>query len=186
MSSGTILVVGFGPFLRVVDNPAAATARGVDGVQLTPTLTITGRVMPVSYVRAPALTSTWIAELSPVAVVGIGVARSRSVITVETLGRNLADGKTPDVDGQRPTVIVEGGPQTAAMSAPAAALAEGVGGVVGADAGRYVCNAWIYAVGVQHNRRLPISFIHIPPSGLAPHILSRALSAIWGGEERVS
>lgn len=171
-----VLVMGFGPFLDIQDNPATQLARSVDGRTLPDGRTIWGRVMDVSYARAPEQTLALCAELRPELVVGIGVARRRSVVTVETVGYRFPDGVTPDVDGCAPRDLEEGGPEAVEMDAPAARLAAAVGGVVGRDPGRYVCNAWIYRTTRALQGTIPISFIHIPPSGLMPTLLVRALA----------
>ncbi|MEL6349263.1 MAG: hypothetical protein AAFV53_39545 [Myxococcota bacterium] len=180
MSLPVILVAGFGPFFDVVDNPAAAVARGVDGATIAGVRVI-GRVMPVSYIRAPRMTFDWIDALNPIGVVGVGVASKRTWITVETVGQNVADPLLADVDGQKRSQLEEDGPAIRRMTAPPGVLAAALGGVVGEDAGRYVCNAWTYSVGVVQDPNQWTSFIHIPPRGLAPHVLLSALSAVIHG-----
>jgi pyrrolidone-carboxylate peptidase len=181
------LVVGFGPFLNITDNPAASLARAMDGKSLPNGQPIWGRVMDVSYARAPRQTLDWCAALAPAMLVGVGVARSRTVITVETAGSRLADGCTPDVDGAVLQELAVSGPDTVQLPAPAALLAEQLGGVVGTDAGRYVCNAWIYRICLALRGTAPVTFLHIPPSGLSPTTLVRAL-ACWdaGGHHELS
>lgn len=169
------LVVGFGPFLNVTSNPAAVLAQSVDGTALPCGQPIWGRVMDVSYARAPQQTLAWCASLAPAMLVGVGVARSRSVITVETTGSRLADGQTPDVDGEVLQELATNGPDAVRLPAPAALLADQLGGVVGTDAGRYVCNAWIYRIGLALQGSIPTTFLHIPPSGLSPTVLVSAL-----------
>jgi pyrrolidone-carboxylate peptidase len=181
MGSG-VLVVGFGPFLDITDNPSSRLALAVDGATLPDGQRVSGRVMDVSYDRAPAQTLRFCAELSPALLIGVGVARRRSVVTVETIGRRWTDRQTLDVDGAAPSDLEPGGPPAVPLTAPAALFAEQLGGVVGTDAGRYVCNAWIYRMTRALQGTLPISFIHIPPSGLMPTTLVRALSAWASGE----
>ena len=182
-----VLVIGFGPFLDVKDNPAARIAQAIDGAQL-PSGPVWGRVMDVSYERAPQQTLAWCDALSPSAVVGVGVARRRTVTTVETVGRRWTDGATRDVDGACPPDLEPGGPESVRLGGvPAAVLAAMLGGVVGEDAGRYVCNAWIYRTSRALRGRIPLTFLHIPPSGLQREPLVRAL-ATWdpGGHHGLS
>lgn len=181
MAAAGVLVMGFGPFLDVADNPSAVLARSVDGVVLPGGRPVFGRVMDVSYARAPQQTLALCEALRPGWVVGIGVARRRSVVTVETTGYRLASAEPLDVDGDAPGDLEPGGPPSVQMDAPASLLAGAVGGVVGTDPGRYVCNAWIYRTTRALQGTIPISFIHIPPSGLMPTLLVRALAGWTSG-----
>ena len=138
-----VLVMGFGPFLSVTENPAASLAREIDGSQLG-RITIAGRVMPVSYTRSITATQRCIREVSPSVLIGVGVATSRQEITVEACGRNAGSSTSPDVDGQRRSLIEPAGPAEVMVTLPTQPLATQLGAVVGYDAGRYVCNAWIY------------------------------------------
>lgn len=174
-----VLVMGFGPFLTITDNPAARLAREIDGMTRGD-VALVGRVMPVSFERAVSETRAAVAEVAPVALIGIGVARMRSVITVEALGRNSADGKTPDVDGVCRLCLDADGPPQRSVTYPTASLASRIGAVVGYDAGRYVCNAWIYEMLQAPCSRPPIGFIHIPPAGLQASLLADALAEIEG------
>ena len=178
---GPVLVCGFGPFLEIADNPAAALARAVDGVLLSDGTPIVGRVMTVSYTRAPQETRAWVAALRPRALVGIGVARGRARVCVETRGTRLLSDSSPDAEGVARTEMRPDGPDDALLSAPAQALADALGAVVSDDAGRYVCNGWIYEVALDLAAQIPCTFIHIPPSSLAPQILCSALDRLWGG-----
>ncbi|CAN0454778.1 unnamed protein product [Ectocarpus fasciculatus] len=137
--------------------------------------------MDVSYDRATAQTMALCAALRPACVVGIGVARRRAVVTVETTGYRFADGVTLDADGCAQHDLEAGGPPSVQMDAPAARLAVGMGGVVGSDPGRYVCNAWIYRTTRALQGTIPICFVHIPPSGLMPTLLVRALAGWASG-----
>jgi pyroglutamyl-peptidase len=177
--SSRVLVMGFGPFLTITDNPAARLAREIDGL-IRGDVRFVGRVMPVSFQRAVTVTLDAVREVDPVALVGVGVARLRSVVTVEAVGRNLADGETPDVDGQLCRTLEGDGPAERGVTLPTEPLAARLGAVVGYDAGRYVCNAWIYQMLRATRPGLPTGFIHIPPAGLQASRLADALAEIRG------
>jgi len=113
--------------------------------------------MPTSYRRVVAFTEAAIAEVQPDIVVGIGVARSRSVIEVERIGRNLADPTLPDNDGECRSSHGEGPAERVCAQAAALAACLRVG--VSDDAGRYVCNAWLYFALA---RAIPSLFVHVP------------------------
>lgn len=172
-----VLVMGFGPFLSVRDNPAARLARQIDGA-VCGEVSIIGRVMPVSFTRSITTTQRLVRELSPSVLIGVGVATSRQVITVEACARNVGSDTTPDVDGQCRSIIDPSGPPEITVTLPTQPLASRLGAVVGHDAGRYVCNAWIYQMLRAVSRELPVGFIHIPPAGLQASSLVAALAKI--------
>lgn len=162
--------MGFGPFLDVGDNPAARLAHAVDG-RLAGEFRVVGREMPVSYTRAPDLTERWARELHAAAVLGVGVARGRIAAAVERTGRAACDG-TPDVDGE--IARLDGADR---RSAVAEALAGALDVAVSDDAGRYVCNTWLFRVLGQLTDR-PVAFLHVPPEGFDPERLCAALPSL--------
>lgn len=165
-----VLVMGFGPFLHVHDNPAERLARALDG-RVVGDVRLVGRVMPVSYRRAADVSLAAIEEVRPIAVLGIGVATGRLAALVERWGVPGSTPEHPDVDGQR---IDTEGPVRVATHAPEA-LAEALGIGVSDDAGRYVCNAWIHAVVPRAGRRA--GFLHVPEAGFDPDRLAQGLAA---------
>ena len=170
-----VLVMGFGPFLSVTDNPAARLARQLDGV-VAGDVQLIGRVMPVSFIRSVSTTQRFLDAIRPAALLGVGVARARQVVTVEACGRNVGCGTTPDVDGQVRSCLDPEGPDKVMVTFPPQPLAAALGAVVGHDAGRYVCNAWIYQMLRATHPALPVGFIHIPPAGLPASRLADALA----------
>jgi pyroglutamyl-peptidase len=170
-----VLVVGFGPFLDVTSNPAERLARAVDGTG-DRRVRIVGRVMPVSYSRAPALTLRWARELRADLVLGVGVARRRSEPAIERFGRHAADRKLADVDGVRLATLRDARSTRAAPSSRncgfADELAAALRVAVSEDAGRYVCNAWLYRVLAS---RRDAAFLHVPPTGFPARRLVAAL-----------
>ena len=164
-----ILVTGFGPFGGVTDNPSARVVRLVHG-RMVGGETVVGRVIPVSYARAPAETLACARTIRPRLVLGIGVATARSRVEVERRAVAGGDGRTPDVDG----VVAPwaDGPVVAA-TIDASALALALGAHVSDDAGRYVCNAWLHVVASALD--VPVGFVHVPSEGLDPERLIAAL-----------
>ena len=168
-----VLVLGFGPFLDVSDNPAAALARALDGRVLTlrsgGRVQVVGREMPVSHVRAPALAETLAREIGAELVLGVGVARGRSAAALERRGvraPSRADPPPPDVDGVVVTDLGALAGDAAAHAVRYATLPEvpfcaasGVG--TSEDAGSYVCNGWLWAT-LGRLRDRPVGFLHIP------------------------
>lgn len=177
-----ILVVGFGPFLDVADNPAATLALAIDGLEArVPPLRVTGREMPVSYARAAEQTQRWARELSADFVLGVGVARARRQPLVERIGRRRADPTLADVDGERLERLAADGPDELACD-DAARLAAALDVGLSDDAGAYVCNAWLYRTLSAGTRS---AFLHVPPAGfpvarLAAGLRSFALGGMRG------
>jgi len=154
----TVLITGFGPFPGVPDNPTATLARAVHGRRIG-SVRFVGDVLPVSYRRAPEQTLALIDAHKADHVVGTGVSRHVSSPVVESVARWVSE-STVDVEGQTRTLL-EGPPQRASSWAPA--VAEGLGAPLSRDAGRYVCNAWLYRVlGTHHGPRA--AFVHMPPA----------------------
>lgn len=177
LGAGPVLVHGFGPFLEVVDNPAARLARAVDGARAGGRRVV-GEVMPVSYARAPAGSVVRARELGAALLIGVGVARSRSAVCVEDLGVPEGHPEHADVDGVRLARIAPAGAGPIRATGPVRAMAEALGGVVSSDAGRYVCNAWLYRSVRALGEEIPVLFLHVPPAGLAPERLLAALERI--------
>lgn len=173
-----VLVLGFGPFLEIADNPAAALARAVDGAMAG--LPVVGRVMTVSYARSLQETVDLVEELDPVLVLGVGVAANRTQVCVERIGRQAPRVGRPDVDGQQWLLSDSErlAPAELLATLDVQALARSVGGIVSDDAGRYVCNAWLYRVLHALGSTRPVGFVHLPPQGLAPERLLAGLETL--------
>lgn len=155
----TLLVLGFGPFGAIVDNPSARLARALDGRSAGPA-TLAGFEMPVSYQRCVQFTRARVVDLAPAFVLGIGVAANRTVAKVEEQAVNRVMPGRPDVDGRVPFGLGEG--PDVVTSADAWLLANALGVEISPDAGRYVCNAWLYQA---IRGRIRAGFLHVPPQG---------------------
>lgn len=173
-----VLVVGFGPFGEVRENPASALARAVDGYERQG-VRLVGREIPVEYAGGPAQTLTWVQELQPVAVVGIGVATGRPSAQWERQGKRRGDPRVSDNVSIVLDDLEPDGPEFVESTAPVDALAAASGLGISDDAGGYVCNAWLYR-SLRSLAPLPVAFLHIPAEGLAPSALLDGLLAIWG------
>lgn len=160
------LVLGFGPFLDIEDNPASRLALAVDGALDG---RVVGRTMPVSYVRSLAFTREAVAEHEPTLLLGIGVARSRSVAMLERVARARCN-TTPDVDGV--CGVLSGQDREATLPD---VFVGALGLPVSEDAGAYVCNAWLYGA-LEHTCH--VGFLHIPPAGWSSERLVTALESV--------
>ncbi|MEC7946485.1 MAG: hypothetical protein VX265_02890 [Myxococcota bacterium] len=174
-----ILVHGFGPFLEVEDNPAARLACAVDGASIGGRAVV-GEEIPVSYARGPAASIARARALDAALLIGVGVARSRSVVCVESRAVPLGHEHLADVDGVQLARLAARGARSVQATGPVSKMAAALSGVVSADAGRYVCNAWLYQTVRALGEELPVLFLHVPPPGLAPEQLLAALETIEG------
>lgn len=174
-----LLVVGFGSFGNIHNNPASRLARAVDGRMAGMRLCV-GREVPVRYAEGPEETIALSQLHRPCAILGIGVAANRPRACVESIGVRYGDASLPDQAGIGVADLEPGGPEAVAATAPVDALAAALGVAVSADAGRYVCNAWLYRVVRRLGADLPITFLHIPLAGVEPDWLIEGLSHVWG------
>lgn len=157
-----VVVLGFGPFLDVSDNPAARLARAVNGCGER--VQIVGAEMPVSYRRARVRCVEMMTLYRPHLLLGVGVARGRTAAMVERTAFAETTREDPDVDGDFGEM--EGPPSL--MSVGAESVAAALRLPLSDDAGRYVCNGWLYRALLD---RFPAVFLHIPPAGFAPDTL---------------
>ena len=178
-----VLVLGFGPFADIADNPAARLARAVHDAQAG-RARVRGEVMPVSYHRAARLTLERTQAVAPVAVLGIGIARGRARPALELHAFNDVSGL--DIDGQCPGRLDLRGPPRVEATADCHSLGRALDVDLSPDPGRYVCNAWLYrACHPPSRRRPPAAFLHIPASGFSPERLIAGLAATWGRAARI-
>ena len=176
----SVVVLGFGPFQEIRDNPAARLASAL-AERRDPAVRVRSEVMPVSYDRSPKRALDLVAACGASAVLGIGVARGRAAAMVELVAVNAAEGL--DVDGRCPPVLDAGGPARLAAHEDGVRLASELGVETSEDAGRYVCNAWLYrtTLGAGRRARPPaVAFLHIPAGGFDPDRLMRGIAQTWG------
>lgn len=170
----TLLLMGFGPFGDVLDNPAARLVRAVDGARV-PAGLVRGVVMDVSYARCVAQTEAALAQWQPTLLLGVGVAVGRVEPQLESVAYNDVTKGIFDVDGASPDTLEPEGPALRRSTWFAGnAASHGIGR--SDDAGRYVCNAWLYRCLGLTAGRIPTAFLHLPAEGLAPARLLDLLS----------
>jgi len=167
-----VLVTGFGAFPGVSHNPSGELARAVDGAEVDG-VRVVGRVLDVSYTRGPREAIRLARSLGAALVLGTGVASSRSAVDVERRAVRAASGPA-DVDGRTRSGLR--GPAIVEATIDVARLAAALGANVSDDAGRYVCNAWLYRVA--RGCTVPVGFVHVPPAGLDRALLLAGLRAL--------
>lgn len=134
-----------------------------------------GVELPVRFLEGPDLAVAWARSCGARWVVGLGVASRRDRVSVERFATRATCGR-PDIDGFAPPTCGDG-PEHVPASLDPVALARALDAELSDDAGGYVCNAWLYRVTLA----LPearVGFVHLPPAGLAPEALRRALAAM--------
>lgn len=162
----TILVTGFEPFGGETENASGAAVQRLaklnapDGVQLATA------ILPVTWSgAAPALLRA-VEEHRPDAIVAVGEAGGRAVVTPERWARNLGHGRIPDNNGVvRDAAPLARGPERLESRLDPFALTHairnaGVPAEVSDDAGAFLCNAIFWTA--LHGTDLPAAFLHVP------------------------
>ena len=161
-----LLLTGFEPFGGLARNPSGDLARLLgdrEGVR--------GEVLPVDYARIRGCLEELLAEPWD-AVVLLGVAVGRPLITLERVAINFRDPERPDNTGYCPETpeIIPGGPDAYFSSLPLERLKAALGdeqvpAAISLTAGPYLCNASMYiARHLLDERGTPCGFIHLPPT----------------------
>lgn len=165
-----ILFTGFEPFGGEAVNPSWEAVRmlpdTIDGAE------IVRLRLPVSYNRVEALLRGAIEKEEPDAVICVGQAGGRAMLTPERVAINLMDSTSPDNDGAAYTdaPICADGPAAYFSTLPlrkmvAAMQNAGVPAAISNTAGTYVCNATMYHLLRMLEREFPGGvggFVHIP------------------------
>lgn len=160
-----ILLTAFEPFGGDTVNASLDVARAVRDLWAGPGELVTA-TLSVSFERAPRELLTAIEEQRPDAVVCLGEAGGRDVVTPERWAGAVADARIPDNDGSQPRMLaLDDGPDRIGSrldtDALVVALARaGTPARASDDAGRFVCNA-VYRAVLRHFEG-PATFIHVP------------------------
>lgn len=164
-----LLLTGFEPFGGDESNPSWALVQRLDGQTLAG-WTVRAICLPCSFAAAP---QALVAALGkrPAAVVSLGLAGSRSALSVERVAVNLVDARIADNDGGQPgdQAVVPGGPAAYFSRLPVksmvhAARQVGVPAEVSLSAGSFVCNQIFYVLLHALRRRPEVAagFVHVP------------------------
>lgn len=162
----TILVTGFGPFGRWIENPSGRIAEMLHGRRIG-AAHVAGVVLPVVYETAGPRLLAALSDVRPAAVLCLGLGGGTE-IRVERVAINLDD-SGPDNAGEarqdRP--IVPGGPAAYFSTLPVreivqALQAREVPASLSNSAGTFLCNHVMYVA--LHARSAPAGFLHLPPA----------------------
>jgi pyroglutamyl-peptidase len=168
-----VLVTGFGRFPGVTDNPSGRAAAAVHGATVRG-IPVVGLVLPVRWRIGPLVAIEVARALDARLVLGLGVAAGRTAVDVETVAFRAIDGR-PDAAGE--VRDLPPGPDEIRATLDVDRLAAALGARTSADAGRYVCNAWLYQVAAALADR-PVGFVHVPPEGLSGETLLAGVAAL--------
>ena len=172
--ANTLLLTYFGPFPGVPVNPTVALAEGSVRALNTarPDLRVVACELPVSYNGSSTALRTALQDVQPDALISLGVAVGRDVVSLEQVAINLDSAGIEDNDGdQRCDEPIAPGSQEAYFSSlPVRASFERLRAVgepveISYTAGTYVCNHVFYE-GQRISRELglsiPAGFVHVP------------------------
>jgi len=165
-----ILLTGFAPFGGERSNPSWEVASRLEGHQFNG-VAVKSMRLPVNCRRASQAVIDAITTLAPAAVVGLGQAGGRPVLSLEKVAINLAD---PHADRERDGAwqgkpVIAGGPDAYFTRLPLPAILRtlkrhDIPAALSLSAGVYVCNAVMYSAlhTLRRRRRTPAGFIHLP------------------------
>lgn len=168
---GPVIVTGFEPYGARGSNPAYDTMRALDGRKIAGADVI-GRGLPVAIASIKTNIAAILEEISPSAIISIGLWPGEPMIRLERVGINIADFEIADNEGAIWRDIEISGNGTAARLASLPLrkieediLAAGIPVRLSSTAGTYLCNACLYsfleAVELRA-RHIPCGFIHVP------------------------
>ena len=172
--ANTLLLTYFGPFPGVPVNPTVALAEGAVRALNTarPDLRVVARELPVSYDGSSAALRAALQDVQPDALISLGVAVGRDVVSLEQVAINLDSAGIEDNDGDRrcDEPIAPDGREAYFSSLPVRASFERLHAAgepveISYTAGTYVCNHVFYE-GQRISRELglsiPAGFVHVP------------------------
>ena len=181
MTEPILLLTGFEPFGGRTVNASWEAVRRV--AERVGPWHVKKRRLPVEFGRAAALAISEAERLGASALVCVGEAGGRSVVTPELVAVNLRFARIPDNAGAAPLdePCAPGGENALFSALPVRAMAEavkkaGFPAEVSSSAGLYVCNDLFYLTLRRFGGSLPCGFIHVPTEErLSPERCAAAL-----------
>jgi pyroglutamyl-peptidase len=192
--SQLILLTGFAPFGGERHNPSWEVASQLDGHRFNE-LAVKSMRLPVNCRRASQAVIRAITTLAPAAVLGLGQAGGRPVLSLEKVAINVADAHADRErdGGLQGTPVIDGGPDAYFARLPLASILRAlrrhdIPAAISLSAGVFVCNTVMYsALHALRRRRTPAGFIHLPyEAGQAVRhraVASMSLTTMMAGVE---
>jgi pyroglutamyl-peptidase len=166
-----ILLSGFEPFGGSNTNPSEKVTLALHGQKIG-LFEITSTILPVDGVNAPATLIKEITSHMPDAILCLGEASRRPVISIERVALNLKDYRIADNRGNKISdqPIRADGPAAYFSTLPVRAilnrlLEAGVPVELSLSAGAYLCNQVFFTLMdylATHRMNQPAGFIHLP------------------------
>lgn len=171
MTAVRLLLTGFEPFGGSSVNPSMKVAQALDG-KMIHGCQVRSEILPVEGGRMPPAILAALDEIKPAAVLGLGEAPRRAVVSIERVALNLQDYSIPDNSGmQRSDVAVrEGAPAAYFSTLPVRGMytalkAAGIPAELSLTAGAYLCNHLMFTL-LDHfatqGLPIPAGFVHLP------------------------
>lgn len=169
-----ILVTGFGPFPGVHSNPSEKLLGWIEEQHVWPMskVRLKTALIPTNWSAVEQFSSHTLAELDPDIVLHFGVHARANSLRVEKLARNCTCTQADALGKVAPHhCVIERAPQTLKSKIEPERLvtalrARGLPAKSSTNAGRYLCNALLFASLYQAEKRASprqTGFIHIPP-----------------------
>jgi len=166
-----MLLTGFEAFGGSDRNPSGMIASSLNGSTLAD-FGIQSSILPVDRFNAPEKLLRSLREIQPDAVLCLGEAPRRPVISIERVAINLLDYPIKDNLGEqvKDLPIRVDGPAAYFVSIPARAILEalvaaGIPAELSLSAGAFLCNQVLYTLLdqlAQFESAIPAGFIHLP------------------------
>jgi pyroglutamyl-peptidase len=166
-----ILLTGFEPYNQSPVNPSEQIVKALTEIEI-PNVSLEAAILPVDLERGPETLLKAVNRTQPEAVVCLGQASRRAVISIERVAVNLLDFRIPDNVGNQVSdqPIVPGAPAAYFTTLPVRKIYEtlkgqGIPVEFSLSAGTYLCNQVIFYL-LHHlqsqNLNIPAGFIHLP------------------------
>ncbi len=165
-----VLLTGFAPFGGDAVNPSWRAVSRLHRRQVAGHR-IVARELPTEFGAAAIALRAALREVKPALVLCVGLAATRSRLSIERIAINVDDARIPDNAGLRPidVPVVANGPAAYFATVPIKAMlgalrAAGIDAEVSQTAGTFVCNHVFYALMHALRRRPAVrgGFIHVP------------------------
>ncbi len=165
------LVTGFEPFGGSSVNPSEQIVNALEGQTIGGAQLLTA-VLPVDVQRGPQVLLDAVQKEQPDAVLCLGEASRRLVLSIERVAVNLLDFRIPDNTGHQliDEPVISGGPAAYFATLPVrkiyqALIEAGIPAELSLSAGAYLCNQVFYRLLhfiALNGLHIQAGFIHIP------------------------
>lgn len=169
-----VILTGFFPFGDYKFNPTEEIVKYFNNKTITGHEHIYGIVLPCTYYGASEILSDFIDKINPNGIISLGLSSSVKSVRIETVFRNLMNGKYPDATGFMPEKLPLIREDDAREFLPSFAdnifLADLIHSnkipvEISGDASAYICNSLGYLTSkkiIDEGLSIKNMFVHIP------------------------